>query len=80
MTRKKFDLSGLSKMMDTFIQRMVRIIDDPITNERNEALETCAKHLIEAAAILREHNDEDLYHEISILETVIQMVQDEIID
>ena len=52
MTRKKFDLSGLSKMMDTFIQRMERIIDDPITNERNEALETCAKHLIEAAAIL----------------------------
>ncbi len=80
MTKKKFDLSGFGKMMDNFIERLEKIIDGDAISERNDALEECSKHLIEAAAILREQNDEDLDHEITLLETVIRMVQDEIVD
>ena len=80
MTRKKFDLSGFAKMMETYIEKLEKIIDGDTIGERNEALETCCKHLIEAAAILGEQNDEDLDHEIALLETVIRMVQDEIVD
>ena len=66
--------------MDNFIERLEKIIDGDAISERNDALEECSKHLIEAAAILREQNDEDLDHEITLLETVIRMVQDEIVD
>jgi len=80
MTKKKFDLSGFTKMMGTYIEKLEKIIDGDAISERNEALEKCSKHLIEAAAILREHNDKDLDHEIALLETVIRMVQDEIVE
>jgi len=81
MTKKKFDLSGFAKMMEGMIRRLENLIDGDAILERNEALDICAKHLIEAAAILRDAElDDHLSHELALLETVIRMVQDEIVE
>lgn len=80
MNKKNYKFSGFAKMMGDTIERLEHIIDGDVIEEKNEALTKCYKHLIEATAILRECKDKSLNNEISLLETIMTMVQEKIIE